>query len=45
MPAFLDWKMNHIPENLDGYYDTNNVIDAMVNLKNGESITHSTQRA
>ncbi|KAL3781848.1 hypothetical protein ACHAWO_009214 [Cyclotella atomus] len=45
MPAFLDWKMNRIPENLDGYYDTNNVIDAMVNLKNGESITHSTQRA
>jgi hypothetical protein len=22
MPAFLDSKMNHIPDNLDGYYDT-----------------------
>lgn len=42
MPAFLDWKMNHVPDNLDCYYDAK-ATDAMSNLESGESVRHSTQ--
>ena len=44
MPAFLDWKMNTVPENLEGYYDSKVVDDEVYNLENGQS-AHSTQHA
>ena len=46
MPAFLDWKMNNVPENLEGYYSSK-VVDDVESLESGESIdiAHSTQHA
>merc|ERR1712070_305426 len=46
MPAFLDWKMNTVPENLEGYYETK-VVDNVDSMEAGASVDtgHSTQHA
>jgi len=35
MPAFLDWKMNTVPDNLEGYYESE-VVDNVDDMENGE---------
>jgi hypothetical protein len=48
MPAFLDWKMNNVPENLEGYYHKEAGESANDNLdiiENGESSAQSTHHA
>lgn len=46
MPAFLDWKMNHVPENLEGYYNAKVADPSMDDLEDGEvEISHITQHA
>jgi hypothetical protein len=38
MPAFLDWKMNHVPENLEGYYESKDCVDSVDCLESGEFV-------
>ena len=44
MPAFLDWKMNHIPENLEGYYASTSA-DPFDSVEDGVEINHSARQA
>jgi len=37
MPAFLDWKMNHVPENLERYYESNDCA-SVDSLESGELV-------